>query len=151
MKRLTFSVVMMLSVVGCNASSPQTTTPQTTTPQTTTVQTTTVHKPEISSSHPAESRKDNTHVNQRDRSGEVKTPIDQNENQKDIDVTANIRKQVVAAKMSSNAHNSKIITQDGKVTLRGPVASDDEKRQIEAIATGVAGAGNVDNQLDVQP
>ena len=43
----------------------------------------------------------------------------------------------------------KIITQDGKVTLKGPVRSDDEKANIEAKATAVAGAGNVDNQLTV--
>src|SRR4026208_2210308 len=61
--------------------------------------------------------KDNTVVNERDRSNVVKTPIDQNENQKDIDVTANIRKRVVDTKMSVNAQNIKIITQDGKVTL----------------------------------
>ena len=63
---------------------------------------------------------DNTEVNVRDRSEAAKTPIDQNENQKDIDITANIRKRVVDTKMSVNAQNVKIITQDGKVTLRGP-------------------------------
>src|SRR5436190_7573568 len=95
--------------------------------------------------------KDNTGINERDRSSTAKTPIDQNENQKDIDVTANIRKRVVDTKLSTNAHNAKIITQDGKVTLRGPVASDDEKKAIETIAVEVAGDGKVDNQLEVQP
>jgi hyperosmotically inducible periplasmic protein len=93
----------------------------------------------------------NTGVNERDKSNATKTPIDQNENQKDIDVTANIRKRVVDTKMSVNAQNVKIITQDGKVTLRGPVKSDDEKNQIEQIANDVAGVGNVDSQLEIQP
>src|SRR4051794_11794564 len=71
--------------------------------------------------------RDNTGVNARDRSEATKTPINQNENQKDIDITANIRKRVVDTKMSVNAQNVKIITQDGKVTLRGPVKSEEEK------------------------
>jgi hyperosmotically inducible protein len=52
--------------------------------------------------------------------------------------------------MSVTAHNMKIITQDGKVTLRGPVKSDDEKKQIEKIARSVAGNDNVDSQLEVE-
>ena len=95
--------------------------------------------------------RDNTEVNVRDRSEAAKTPIDQNENQKDIDITANIRKRVVDTEMSVNAQNVKIITQDGKVTLRGPVKSDEEKAQIEKMAHEVAGPANVDNQLEVQP
>jgi hyperosmotically inducible periplasmic protein len=95
--------------------------------------------------------RDNTAVNERDKSSAVKTPIDQNENQKDVDVTANIRKRVVDTKLSVNATNVKIITQDGKVTLRGPVKSDEEKKQIEMIANDVAGTGNVDSQLEIQP
>ena len=95
--------------------------------------------------------KDNTGVNERDRSAAAITPIDQNENQKDIDLTANIRKRVVDSKLSVNAQNVKIITQDGKVTLRGPVRSAEEKQQIEQIAGVVAGVGNVDSQLEIQP
>jgi len=95
--------------------------------------------------------KDNTGINERDRSAAAKTPMDQNQNQKDIDVTANIRKRVVDTKLSVNAKNVKIISQDGKVTLRGPVKTAEEKNQIEQIAGDVAGAGNVDSQLEVQP
>jgi hyperosmotically inducible periplasmic protein len=95
--------------------------------------------------------KDNTGINERDRSAAAKTPIDQNENQKDIDVTANIRKHVIDRKLSVNAQNVKIITQDGKVTLRGPVKSADEKNQIEQIAGDVAGIRNVNSQLEIQP
>lgn len=95
--------------------------------------------------------RDNTEVNTRDRYEESKTSIDQNENQSDIDITANIRKRVVDTEMSINAQNVKIITQNGRVTLRGPVKSEDEKAQIERLAQEVAGAGNVDNQLEVEP
>jgi osmotically-inducible protein OsmY len=44
----------------------------------------------------------------------------------------------------------KIITQDGKVTLRGPVNSAEEKAQIEEMAVAVAGKDHVDNQLEVK-
>jgi len=94
--------------------------------------------------------RNNTAANVRDRDGDTKTPIDQNENKKDIDTTANIRKRVVDTKMSTDAHNVKIITQDGRVTLRGPVKSADEKKNIEEIARAVAGDTNVDSQLEVQ-
>lgn len=94
--------------------------------------------------------RDNTAVNKRDRDSGAKTPFDQNENKLDIGITADIRKRVVDTKMSVNAHNVKIITQDGKVTLRGPVKTADEKSQIEEIARSVAGANNVDSQLEVE-
>ncbi len=94
--------------------------------------------------------RDNTAVNKRDRNAAAKTPLDQNENKRDIDLTATIRKRVVGTKMSVNAHNVKIMTQDGKVTLRGPVKSSDEKKQIEDIARDVAGKDNVDSQLEVE-
>lgn len=93
--------------------------------------------------------RDNTGVNVRDRDSTAKTPFDQNENQTDIGITAKIRSQVVETEMSTNAHNVKIMTANGKVTLRGPVESLNEKKQIEAIAVAVAGEGNVDNQLEV--
>ena len=94
--------------------------------------------------------KDNSAVNERDRPAAAKTPLDQNESKNDIGVTAAIRKRVVDTKMSVNAQNVKIITQDGKVTLRGPVKSAEEKKQIEDIAHAVAGSDKVDSQLEVE-
>ncbi|HTN02804.1 MAG TPA: BON domain-containing protein [Planctomycetaceae bacterium] len=88
-------------------------------------------------------------MNVRDRDSSAKTSFDQNENQADINVTANIHKRLVDTKMSVNAQNVKIVTQNGKVTLRGPVETDDEKQRIEELATAVAGRGNVENQLEV--
>ena len=94
---------------------------------------------------------DNTGVNERDRDHTAKTPIDQKENKQDINVTAEIRKRVVASDMSTDAKNVKIITENGRVTLRGPVKTSDEKKKIEAIATDVAGADKVDDQLEIAP
>lgn len=91
----------------------------------------------------------NTGINARDRDTAAKTPLDQNENQSDINITAGIRKKVVAEKMSVDAHNVKIITQDGNVTLRGPVRTAEEKEKIEEIARGVAGAEKVASELEV--
>jgi len=44
----------------------------------------------------------------------------------------------------------KVITRNGKVTLRGPVDSDQEKQTINSLASGLAGKENVSNQLDVK-
>ena len=67
-----------------------------------------------------------------------------------MNTTAQIRKEIIAGKnMSVNARNVKIITRDGRVTLRGPVNTAEEKRLIGEIADRIAQAGNVDNQLEV--
>ena len=93
---------------------------------------------------------DNTGRNVRDRGGETKTPGDQSESEADRTITQNIRKALTADdSLSTNAKNVKIITNDGTVTLRGPVKSEKEKADIEAKAKQVAGVKNVDNQLEV--
>jgi hyperosmotically inducible periplasmic protein len=95
--------------------------------------------------------RDNTGVNVRDREATSVTPADQKENQTDIKLTSEIRKRIVGSKMSIDAQNAKIVTQDGKVTLRGPVKTAAEKAQIEQVAADIAGAQNVDSQLEIQP
>jgi len=93
---------------------------------------------------------DNTAVNERDADGDNKTPINQDENQDDVNRTAEIRQKILATEgMSVNARNVKVITSKGKVTLRGPVNSDTEKETIDRIAREVAGDQNVDNQIEV--
>ena len=95
---------------------------------------------------------DNTAVNERDADGDTLTPLDQGQGAADVERTAEIRQKVLDTEgMSINARNSKIITNNGKVTLRGPVASADEKAAIQRIAAEVAGQGNVTNQLEVAP
>ena len=93
---------------------------------------------------------DNTGRNVQDRNEATKTPGDQSENEADRTITQNIRKAITADdSLSTNAKNVKIITNDGTVTLRGPVKSEKEKADIEAKAKQVAGVRNVDNQLEV--
>ncbi len=62
-----------------------------------------------------------------------------------------IRKSVMAEKsLSTYAHNVKIISQDGKVTLKGPVRSSEERSTIEQKAVDVVGAGNVTNEITIK-
>jgi hyperosmotically inducible protein len=94
---------------------------------------------------------DNTKVNQRDQNANEPTADQQKDNRSDRDITQQIRKSIMKDKsLSTYAHNVKIITQNGQVTLKGPVRSDDEKQAIEAKATQIAGPNKVNNQLDVQ-
>jgi hyperosmotically inducible periplasmic protein len=72
---------------------------------------------------------DNTKVNQQDRAQGAATADQQNNNRGDRDLTQQIRKSVMADKsLSTYAHNVKIITQNGTVTLKGPVRSAKTKR-----------------------
>ena len=93
---------------------------------------------------------DNTGRNVRDRDDATKTSGDQSENEQDRKITQEVRKAVTSDDtLSTNAQNVKIITQDGKVTLRGPVKNQKEKADIEARAKQIAGVKNVDNQLEI--
>ena len=93
---------------------------------------------------------DNTGRNQRDRDANAVTPMDQSNDPKDVQLTQQIRKVVVGDDaLSMNAHNVKIISANGIVTLRGPVDSPQEKAKIEAAAAQAAGAKNVRNELEV--
>jgi hyperosmotically inducible periplasmic protein len=94
---------------------------------------------------------DNTKVNQRDQSPNQPTADQQKDNSSDRDITQEIRKAIVKDKsLSTYAHNVKIVTQGGQVTLKGPVRSDDEKRAIETKAAAVVGASNINDQLEVK-
>jgi hyperosmotically inducible protein len=80
------------------------------------------------------------------------TADQQKMNPSDRAITQKIRKAIHQDKdLSTYAHNIKIITQDGKVTLRGPVRSEDEKSSLQAKAVTVAGQENVTNELEVKP
>jgi len=95
---------------------------------------------------------DNTKINQRDRNPNEPTADQQQNNRSDRDITQQVRQAINADKsFSSYAHNVKVITQNGQVTLKGPVRSDDEKRAIEAKATAIAGDGKVTSELTVKP
>jgi len=94
---------------------------------------------------------DNTKVNQRDKAKSQPTADQAKNATSDLEIMKKIRQAVVADKaLSSYAHNVKIISQHGKVTLKGPVHTQEESTNIEAKATDVAGAGNVTNMLAVK-
>jgi osmotically-inducible protein OsmY len=83
---------------------------------------------------------DNTAVNQRDRNSSEPTADQQKMNATDRQLSASIRKQIVHDKsLSTYAHNIKIISQNGEVTLKGPVKSDSEKQAVLAKARATVG------------
>jgi hyperosmotically inducible periplasmic protein len=94
---------------------------------------------------------DNTKVNERDRNDQTLTPMDQKNNETDLKITQQIRKAVMGNNsLSFTAKNVKIITIGGKVTLRGPVKTAQERTAIEDAARKVAGVTQVDNQIEVK-
>jgi hyperosmotically inducible periplasmic protein len=95
---------------------------------------------------------DNTSVNKRDRNQNEPTADQQKDNRSDRDITQQIRQSIMKNKsLSTYAHNVKIVTHDGQVTLKGPVRSEDEKRAIEAKAIEVAGENKVTSELNIKP
>jgi osmotically-inducible protein OsmY len=95
---------------------------------------------------------DNTRVNQRDRSAAQPTADQAKNNKSDREIMKDIRKSVLDDKdLSTYAHNVKIISQNGKVTLKGVVRSDEERKAIKTRAEQVAGAGNVTDNLSIKP
>jgi hyperosmotically inducible protein len=94
---------------------------------------------------------DNTSVNKQDRDASKSTADQAKNNTSDREMARHIRQDVVHDKsLSTYGHNVKIIAKDGKVTLRGPVHSEDEKRAIEDHAKKYAGDGNVTNEVTVK-
>ena len=95
---------------------------------------------------------DNTAVNKADRQAGTVTADEQGNSAADLDATKKIRESIVGDKgLSTYAHNVKIVTRNGTVTLRGPVRSGSEKKLIESKAVAVAGTGHVVNELTVAP
>lgn len=95
---------------------------------------------------------DHTGRNERDRTGESKTPLDQSNEPADVKITRDIRLAVMGdTELTATAKNVKIITAaGGKVTLRGPVNTAEEKKKIGRLAEGIAGEGKVENQIEVK-
>ena len=94
---------------------------------------------------------DNTAVNKQDRDAHRPTADQAKNNRSDRDLEKHIRQDVVHDKsLSTYGHNVKIVADGGKVTLRGPVHSEDEKRAIEEHARRHAGEGNVTNELTLK-
>jgi hyperosmotically inducible periplasmic protein len=100
---------------------------------------------------------DFTRVNQRDRNTRDRNTseptADRERNRRsDREMTRKIRRALTQDKsLSTYGNNVKIITQNGMVTLRGPVRSEDEQKAVKAKATEIAGNNNVTSNLDVKP
>jgi osmotically-inducible protein OsmY len=95
---------------------------------------------------------DNTKVNKRDRQTGEPTADQQKNNVSDRKLAKDVRNAITSDKsLSTYAHNVKVIAQNGTVTLKGPVRSDEEKKAIEEKAAQVAGPSNVQSQLSVAP
>ncbi len=93
---------------------------------------------------------DDTGRNTRDRDGDTLTAQKQSNRKSDVELTRRIRRAIVKDNsLSTNAHNVKIVTRGGAVTLRGPVASTEEKDAVAKKAEAVKGVDKVDNQLEV--
>ena len=94
---------------------------------------------------------DNTGKNQRDRNASEPTADQQKENETDRELARQIRRALVKDKsLSTYGHNVKVISQNGMVTLKGPVNSDEEKRAIESKAAEVAGSpAKIKSEIEV--
>jgi osmotically-inducible protein OsmY len=94
---------------------------------------------------------DNTATNERDRSGKTKTSGDQSNGSADLKITQAIRQALMKDdQLSMTAKNIKIITANGRVTLRGPVKTAQEKSKIDQLARSAASGAKIENQLDVK-
>jgi hyperosmotically inducible periplasmic protein len=94
---------------------------------------------------------DNSAVNVKDRAAGAMTADQQSNTKSDVELTREIRKAVIKDKsLSILAHNVKIISANGSVTLRGPVNTEEEKTAIASKAQAIAGADKVVDQLKVK-
>jgi hyperosmotically inducible periplasmic protein len=111
-------------------------------------QATTNSAPHAPSSVPA----DNSKSNKLDPSNASATADAQKNDPSDVNITKSIRKSLMADKsLSTYAHNVKVVTVNGNVTLNGVVRSDQEKSEVEAKAVSVVGQSRVVNDLKVSP
>ena len=94
---------------------------------------------------------DNTKRNSTEQNKNTDTAEKQSNNKDDLSLTQKIRQEVITdGSLSMNAKNIKIIVRDGKVMLRGPVDSQQEKDTIATKAGEIAGKDKVDNQLEIK-
>jgi hyperosmotically inducible protein len=95
---------------------------------------------------------DNTRSNKVDPSNTTTTAGSQKNDSADMQITKQIRESIVADKsLSTYAHNVKIVSVSGNVTLNGVVRSQEEKDSIQSKAQAVVSSGSVTNNLKVAP
>src|SRR5256885_4683976 len=77
-------------------------------------------------------------------------PANQGISFKDLTTTRDINQLIsYSTALSVAAHEVRVNTYKGRVTLRGTVESQDEKQQIEKLALSIAGTGNILNELRI--
>jgi hyperosmotically inducible protein len=97
-----------------------------------------------------ETKPDNTAINERDRSNDTQTSGDQSNSSADLKITQAIRQALMKdGELSTSAKNVKVITENGQVTLRGPVKTAQEKTKVDQLAKSAAGGAPIVDQLDV--
>jgi hyperosmotically inducible periplasmic protein len=136
MKKQYFSLVLGTALIGLAAHNAVAQTPSASTPNPNSV--------------PA----DNTKANKVDstNTAAIADAQKEKENANDRTIAQTIRKSVMADEsLSTYAHNVKIVSVDGIVTLNGVVRSDQEKASVEANAVAVVGQTHVVNDLKVAP
>jgi len=95
---------------------------------------------------------DNIQMSEHDQNADGPSADQQKNDQTDLEITQQIRRAIVDDKsLSISAHNVEIITRNGRVMLKGPVQSEDEKKAVEAKAAEVAGTDKVISELDIKP
>lgn len=94
---------------------------------------------------------DNTARNERDNAGRTLTPVDQSSEPNDLAITTRIREALIAdGALGTDAKNVKVITINGQVTLRGPVANGEEHAKVVDIAKGIALPTQVRDELEME-
>ena len=89
--------------------------------------------------------------NSKNNKDHAQTADNQSNSKTDRQISANIRKAILADKdLSTYAHNIKIITLNGAVTLKGPVKSEEEKQKIASDTASVVSADQITNALTVK-
>ena len=102
---------------------------------------------QTSSSEPADNSKSN-----KSNAANAETADSQTNTPTDIDLTKRIRQSLIADKsLSTYAHNVKIVSVNGNVTLNGVVRSADEKSSVEMKAANIAGKNRVTDDLTIAP
>src|SRR5258708_35744782 len=83
---------------------------------------------------------DNTKQNSSEENKNTETAEKQSNSKDDLALTQKVRQAVMKdGSLSMNAKNAKIIAQDGKITLKGPVDSQQEQDTIGSMAGEVDG------------
>jgi hyperosmotically inducible protein len=95
----------------------------------------------------AQTAPDNSNQNK----NHAQTADDQTNAKSDRLITQKVRKAIMADKtLSTYAHNVKIVTVNGAVTLKGPVQSEEEKQKVASEAANAVSADKITNELTVK-